>query len=124
MREIVYTDKAPSPIGPYSQAIKCSGEMLFLSGQIALDENGELNGGIVEQTQISLNNLKTVLEAAEFQLKDVVKVTVLLVDINDFAKMNDEYEVFFGDSKPARAAYQVSALPKGALVEIEAVACR
>lgn len=124
MKELIYTDKAPAPIGPYSQAVKCAGELLFVSGQIGLDENGELKEGIVLQTQQSLNNLKAVLEASEYQLKDVVKVNILLSDINDFDTVNSEYEVFLGDSKPARAAYQVSKLPKNALIEIEAVACR
>lgn len=124
MKEIVYTDKAPAPIGPYSQAIKCTGEFLYVSGQIAIDENGEIRGNIEEQTQKTLNNLKAVLEAGEFSLKDVVKVTILLKNMGDFDKVNEEYEVFFGDSKPARAAYEVVALPKNALIEIEAVACR
>jgi 2-iminobutanoate/2-iminopropanoate deaminase len=124
MKKIVYTEKAPAAIGPYSQAIKCSGELLFMSGQIGFDENGDLHGDISEQTRKALNNLKTVLEAAEYSLSDIVKVTVLLADINDFEKMNDEYSVFFSETKPARAAYQVAALPKNALVEIEAIACK
>ena len=124
MRQTIKTDKAPAAIGPYAQANRI-GDLVFTSGQIPLDpETGELIGTTIEeQTGRALENLKAVLEAAGAAFDNVVKTTVFLADINDFAKMNEVYAGYFkGDKLPSRSAVQVAALPKGALIEIEAVA--
>ena len=121
MREIIATDKAPAAIGPYSQAVK-AGEFIFVSGQLPLSAAGELvDGGIKAQTRQVLENLRAVVEAAGRSLADVVKCTVLLLDMNDFAAMNEVYGEFFTAAPPARAAFQVCRLPRDVLVEIEAV---
>ncbi len=123
MKEAVVSPKAPKAIGPYSQAVKV-GPWVFCSGQLGMDpETGELvPGGIEAETRQALTNLQHVLEAAGATLDHVVKVTVFLQDIGDFAKMNEVYSAFFRAPYPARAAVQVAALPKGARVEIEAIA--
>ena len=123
MKEAVVSPKAPKAIGPYSQAVKV-GPWVFCSGQLGMDpETGELvPGGIEAETRQALTNLQHVLEAAGATLDHVVKVTVFLQDISDFAKMNEVYSAFFRAPYPARAAVQVAALPKGARVEIEAIA--
>lgn len=122
-KKIIHTDKAPKAIGPYSQAIRTE-SIVFTAGQIALDPAvGELvPGGIEEQTRQALTNLKHVLEAADSGLAYVVKTTVFLKDMNDFPKMNAVYAEFFGENPPARSTIAVAALPKGGLIEIEAVA--
>jgi 2-iminobutanoate/2-iminopropanoate deaminase len=122
-KKIIHTDKAPKAIGPYSQAIRTD-SIVFTAGQLALDPaTGELvEGGIEEQTRRALTNLKAVLEAADSGLAYVVKTTVFLKDMNDFPKMNAVYAEFFGQNPPARSTIAVAALPKGGLVEIEAVA--
>lgn len=119
----VHTDAAPGAIGPYSQAV-VAGNLVFASGQIPLDpRTGTMvAGSITEQTNRVLTNLTAVLEAAGEGLASVVKTTVFLADMNDFQEMNAEYARHFGDHKPARAAVQAAALPKGARVEIEAIA--
>ncbi|SHK26563.1 endoribonuclease L-PSP [Desulfatibacillum alkenivorans DSM 16219] len=122
MKEQISTDKAPAAIGPYSQAIKCNG-LVFVSGQLAIDpESGEVTGDVKEQTKTVLINLSAILEAAGTGLSNVLKTTVYLDDIGDFAAMNEVYATFFSDAPPARAAFEVARLPKNALVEIEAVA--
>lgn len=122
MKEVINTEKAPAPIGPYSQAIKAAGNFIFVSGQLPLDENGNFAGDeIKSQTKKALENLKAIVEEAGSTLNDVVKTTVLLKDMNDFAAMNEVYNDFMSESKPARAAFEVARLPKDALVEIEAV---
>jgi 2-iminobutanoate/2-iminopropanoate deaminase len=123
VRRAVQTEKAPAPVGPYSQALR-AGPFLFLSGQIPLDPaTGQLVSGTIEQeTQRVLDNLRAVLKADGLAFADVVKTTVYLTDLGDFAKMNETYAKAFGESRPARATVQVGALPKGARVEIEAVA--
>jgi 2-iminobutanoate/2-iminopropanoate deaminase len=123
MRDIVITDRGPKPIGPYSQAIK-SGGFIFLSGQVALDpKSGELTGAdIRQQTERVLNNIKGILEAAGANLHHVVKTTVFLKDISDFAAMNEVYGRYFTSAPPARSTVQVARLPKDALVEIEVTA--
>jgi 2-iminobutanoate/2-iminopropanoate deaminase len=115
--------KAPKAIGPYSIGVS-TGDLIFTAGQLGIDpETGELvRGGIEAETRQALTNLKTVLEAGGSSLENVVKTTVFLRDINDFAKMNGVYAVFFTDNYPARSAFQVAALPKGGAVEIEAIA--
>ena len=122
-KKVIKTDKAPKAIGPYSVATLVN-HFVFTSGQIALDpESGAMvEGGIEAETRQALINLKNVIEAAGTTLENVMKTTVFLKDINDFAKMNAVYGEFFPENSPARSAIQVAALPKGALVEIEAIA--
>jgi 2-iminobutanoate/2-iminopropanoate deaminase len=122
-RKVIQTDKAPKAIGPYSQAIRMDA-MVFTAGQIGLDPATMdlIPGGVEEQTRQVLNNLRSVLEAAGSSLAHVVKTTVFLQDMNDFPKMNAIYAEYFGENPPARSTVAVAALPKGALVEIEAVA--
>ncbi len=122
-KQIISTDKAPKAIGPYSAAVKV-GAFVYTAGQIGIDPaTGEVvSGGIEAETRQALTNLKHVLEAAGASLNDVVKTTVFLRDINDFARMNAVYAEFFTDQPPARSAIQAAALPKGVAVEIEAVA--
>lgn len=122
-KEVVATKNAPGAIGPYSQAIKANG-FVFASGQLGLvPATGEFaEGGIEEQTRQSLTNVKSVLEAAGSGLEKVVKTTVFLKDIKDFAAMNKVYSEFFKTDCPARSAVQIAALPKDGLVEIEVIA--
>ncbi|MCE4603316.1 MAG: RidA family protein [Desulfurococcales archaeon] len=123
MKRTIYTSKAPKPVGPYSQGVVAGG-WLFVSGQIPLDpETGEMvEGGFKEKARRVLENLKAVVEAAGGSLEDVVKVTVYLADISRFPEFNEVYQEYFQDNKPARVVIQAAALPKGAEVEIEAVA--
>lgn len=122
MKKIISTTKAPAAIGPYSQAIELNGT-LFISGQLPVNpSDGNMPEGIEEQTMQSMKNIGAILEEADMTFDDVVKTTVLLADIQDFAAMNTVYGTFFKNTKPARACFQVAALPKGAKVEIEAVA--
>ena len=124
-KKIITTNNAPAPIGPYSQAIAL-GDLIFCSGQVALDPaSGELTGDDVRaQTRRALENLSGVLRAAGSSLADVVKTTVFLVDMGDYAAMNEVYGEFFSSEPPARSAIAVAALPRGARVEIEAIAAR
>ncbi len=121
--EAVLTGNAPAPIGPYSQAVK-SGNELFCSGQIALDPaSGEVVAGDVSaQTEQVLKNLSAVLHEAGYDFSDVVKTTIFLVDMNDFAAVNAVYEKVFGLSKPARSTVAVAGLPRGVRVEIDCIA--
>ena len=125
MNTPIHTPNAPAAIGPYSQAVQ-AGNLLFVSGQIPVDPaTGAFAGeDIATQTRQSLTNVKNILEAAGFCLSDVVKTTVLLAEIADFAAMNAIYAEFFTAPCPARACFAVKDLPKGALVEIEAIACK
>ena len=122
-KKFVETSGAPAPIGPYSQAVAV-GEWLFLSGQIPIDPaTGEMVGDdVAAQTEQVLKNLSAVLAEAGVTTADVVKTTVYLADMGLFAKMNEVYTRFFGEGRPARATVAVAALPKGALVEIDAIA--
>ncbi|MBU4220879.1 MAG: RidA family protein [Euryarchaeota archaeon] len=122
-REIVKTSKAPDAIGPYSQAGKIN-KMVFLSGQIAIDPKTQqfVDGDIETQTKRALDNLKAVVEAAGSGLESVVKTTIYLTDINDFSKVNEIYASYFSTGKPARSTVCVSALPKNAKIEIDAIA--
>lgn len=125
MRKIIQTDQAPAPVGPYNQGVVASGVMLFVAGQIPLDAaTGELVGKTVaEQTEKSLQNLAAVIKAAGSEMSQVVKTSVFLKDMNDFAEMNKVYAQHFGDeSAPARACVEVARLPKDVLVEIECIA--
>lgn len=122
-REIVSTKKAPAAVGPYSQGVRV-GDFVFTAGQVPLDpETGRLvEGGIEEQTRQVMQNLSQVLEAAGSSLADVVKTTIFVTDIGDFATVNQVYGSFFAADPPARSTVQVAALPLGARVEIETVA--
>ena len=122
-KKIVSTEKAPKAIGPYSQAIRTEG-LVFTAGQVGLDPSTMeiVEGGIEAQTRQVLTNLKHVLESASSALNFVVKTTVFLQDMGDFASMNAVYAEFFPENAPARSTVQVAALPKGALVEIDCVA--
>lgn len=122
-KEIVSTEKAPGAIGPYSQAIK-AGRMVFCSGQIPIDPStGEfISQKVSEQTEQVLKNLSEVLKAAGTGLDNVVKTTVFLADMGDFAEMNEVYSQFFSENKPARATVQAARLPRDAKVEIECIA--
>lgn len=121
--QAISTSDAPAAIGPYSQAIR-TGDLVFLSGQIPLDpKSGQLvEGSITAQTERVLDNLAAVLRASGCSLADVVKTTIFLVDLADFQAVNESYAKRFSSTPPARATVQVSALPKGARVEIEAIA--
>ncbi|MCO4772103.1 MAG: Rid family detoxifying hydrolase [Deltaproteobacteria bacterium] len=122
-RTVVHTDDAPAAIGPYSQAIIANG-MVFTAGQIALDTSGQLvgDGDVAAETHKALKNLSAVLDAAGAGLDTVVKTTVFLADMGDFAAMNAVYAQYFEAPYPARAAVEAAALPKGVRVEVEAVA--
>lgn len=123
MKKTLATSKAPAAIGPYSQAVRAD-KFVFVSGQLPIDPaTGEFAGDDVSsQTRQSLTNIKNILESEGLTMADVVKVTVLLQNIADFAAMNEVYATFFTGDCPARAAFEVAALPKAALVEIEAIA--
>lgn len=125
MKKIIATNNAPAAIGPYSQAIEIN-NMLFISGQIPIDPaTGEfVVGGIKEQTTQSFKNIKAILEEAGLTTDNIVKTTVLLADMKDFAAMNEVYASQFSGTFPARSAFAVKELPKGALVEIEVIAAR
>ena len=125
MNTPIHTNNAPAAIGPYSQAVQ-TGNMLFVSGQIPIDPaTGAFAGeDIATQTRQSLTNISNILAAAGYTMNDVVKTTVLLAEIADFAAMNAVYAEFFTENKPARAAFAVKDLPRGALVEIEAIAAK
>ncbi|MGQ4892478.1 MAG: RidA family protein [Candidatus Njordarchaeia archaeon] len=122
-KEVILTENAPKPIGPYSQAVKVD-RFLFLSGQIPIEPetNEVVKGEIEDQTKRVLDNIKAVLEAAGFTINDVVKVTVFLKDLNLFNKFNEVYGEYFKDKPPARTTVEVSNLPKGVLLEIDAIA--
>ena len=123
MKDVVLTDKGPKPIGPYSQAIKAGG-FLFASGQVALDphSNEFLPGDVRQQTERVLENIKGILEAGGVNLHHVVKTTVFLKDMNDFAAMNEVYGKYFTQSPPARSTVEAARLPKDVLVEIDVIA--
>lgn len=124
MKKVIATPNAPKAVGPYSQAIEVNGT-LYVSGQIPVNpENGKVAENIADQTRQSLKNIGAILAEAGLGYGNVVKTTVLLADIADFAAMNAVYAEFFTEDKPARACYQVAALPLGVGVEIEAIAVR
>lgn len=125
VKEMVYTSKAPSPVGPYSQAVKV-GCWLFVSGQLPIEpETGQLvDGDIKAQTRRALENIKAILEAAGYSLEDVVKVTVYLVNPEEFQGFNEVYSEYFRDNRPARTTVMVKALPKNARIEIDVIACK
>ena len=119
----IHTDNAPAAIGPYQQGIRL-GDWVFTSGQIALDPaTGEFKAGNIElETELTLKNIEAILQAEGLTMEHVIKATVYLSDMNEFARMNSVYEKIFATGKPARACVQVAALPKGAKVEIDVIA--
>ena len=123
-KEVISTDKAPAAVGPYSQAIRAAGDLLFLSGQVPLDPaTGKLvEGGIEEQAARACKNLAAVLESQGLSLDNVVKTTVFITDISNFPKVNEVYKQYFKAPCPARSCVEVRALPLGVQVEIEAIA--
>jgi 2-iminobutanoate/2-iminopropanoate deaminase len=122
MKEIIRTDRAPAAVGPYSQAVR-AGELLFISGQIGIDPaTGNMVEGLEAQVTQVLKNLKAIVEEAGGSMGSIVKATVLLKSMDDFKTMNGIYAGFFESDPPARAAFEVGALPLGGLVEIEAIA--
>jgi len=125
MRKVISTKKAPGTIGPYSQAVEVKGT-LYISGQVPLNpDTGELSGDtIIEQTEQVLKNIRFIVNAAGYSMKEVVKITCMLQDMNDFAEMNKVYEKFFPENPPARAAFEVARLPLNVKIEIEAIAAR
>ncbi|HCP95400.1 RidA family protein [Anaerovibrio lipolyticus] len=126
MNEIIATTNAPGAIGPYSQAVKTAGGMLFVSGQIPLvpATGAVVEGGIVEQTTQVLENLKAIVTAAGYALSDVVKTTVYITNMGDFGKVNEIYGKYFTENCPARVCVEVSKLPKDVLVEIDVIASK
>ena len=123
-KKIINAENAPAAVGPYCHAVE-AGNFVFTSGQIGLDPNTqELVEGIEAQTKQVLENLKAVLKAAGLTLSDVIKTTVFLDDVSDFGVVNEIYETYFNDSKPARSCVEAGALPKGALIEIEVIAAK
>ncbi len=120
----ISTDKAPNPIGPYSQAIIAQGKFLYTAGQVAIDPTTSkvLTGDIKEQTRQALKNVEAILIAGGASRKTVIKTTVFLKDMNEFAAMNEVYGEFFAESKPARSTVEVARLPRDVKVEIEAIA--
>jgi 2-iminobutanoate/2-iminopropanoate deaminase len=123
MRQVISTDRGPKAIGPYSQAVRANG-LVFLSGQIPLDPNTEqlISGDIAAQTERALQNISGILEAAGSSIGQVIKTTVFLKDMNDFAAMNEVYGRYFTANPPARSTVEVARLPKDVLVEIEVIA--
>jgi 2-iminobutanoate/2-iminopropanoate deaminase len=125
-REIITTNQAPEPVGPYNQAIAASGKMLFVSGQISINPNTNQlahTGDVVKQTELVMANLAAILKQAGATWEDVVKTGVFLKDMNDFAAMNEVYGKYFNaDTAPARACVEVARLPKDVLVEIDCIA--
>ncbi|XP_003782506.1 2-iminobutanoate/2-iminopropanoate deaminase [Otolemur garnettii] len=122
IRRVISTAKAPGAIGPYSQAVLVD-RTVYISGQIGMDASGQVvPGGVTEEAKQALKNMGEILKAAGCDFTNVVKTTVLLADMNDFNTVNEIYKQYFKSNFPARAAYQVAALPKGARIEIEAVA--
>ncbi len=122
-KSVIFSSDAPAPIGPYSQGVKAQGSFIFFSGQIALGNDGLMCGETAaEQTVQVLKNISILLTAARCTPENVVKTTIFLKSMNDFAAVNAVYGEFFGESKPARSTVEVSCLPKNALVEIEVIA--
>jgi len=125
MKKEIFTPKAPKPLGPYSQAVLIN-NMLFVSGSIGIDDIGNLKPDIASQTKQCLSNIQHILQEADFNLEDIVKTTIYLTHLENFAAINAIYEEFFKNApiKPARSTVEVSSLPKGALIEIDVIAIK
>lgn len=120
--KVISTEKAPAAVGPYSQAV-VDGDVVYASGQIPVDPaTGEMKSDVPEAARQSLTNLKNLLEAAGSDLENVIKVMIFITDMSKFAELNEVYAEFFSNHRPARSCVEVSALPKGAVLEIEAIA--
>lgn len=120
--KVISTDKAPEAVGPYSQAV-VDGDVIYASGQIPVDPaTGEMKSDVPEAARQSLTNLKNLLEAAGSDLENVIKVMIFITDMSKFGELNEVYAEFFSNHRPARSCVEVSALPKGAVLEIEAIA--
>jgi 2-iminobutanoate/2-iminopropanoate deaminase len=120
-KKILFTEKAPKPIGPYSQVV-IAGDYIYLSGQIALDSTGKIiSGTAAEEAKQIMLNIKAIIQSAGAEMSDIVKTSIFLTDLNEFAKVNEVYGSFFGGEYPARETVQVAALPKGAKVEISVI---
>ncbi len=124
MKKVIYTPNAPAPVGPYSQAIE-SNDTLYISGQIPVDpKTGNIPDNITDQTKQVFENIKAILDEAGYSFDHIVKMTVLLSDMNNFKAMNDVYATYYTENPPARAAFQVGRLPLDVMVEIEAIASK
>jgi 2-iminobutanoate/2-iminopropanoate deaminase len=125
MKKEIFTPKAPKPLGPYSQAVLIN-NILFVSGSIGIDDTGNLKSDIASQTKQCLSNIQHILQEADFNLEDIVKTTIYLTHLENFAVINAIYEEFFKNApvKPARSTVEVSSLPKGALIEIDVIAIK
>lgn len=125
MKEIIYSEKAPQPIGPYSQAV-CIGNLIFLSGQIGIDPNTKdlVTGGIAAETRQVMNNIRAVLDKINLSFDNIIKTTIFLTNLSDFTLVNQIYGEYFTRDFPARSTIEVKALPKGAKIEIEVIAQR
>lgn len=126
MKNLISTTQAPAAIGPYSQGVEAQGTLVFVSGQLPIDPNSGVFAGddIVSQCHQSIRNIRAVLEKAGTSLEHVVKTTVFIKNMNDFAALNEVYAEYFTNGLPARSAVEVACLPKGAMVEIEAIAVK
>lgn len=122
-KNLIYTDQAPAAIGPYSQGM-AFGNLVFLSGQLGLDSQGSLPAGVEEQTHCSMKNIGALLESQGLRYSNIIKTTIFVQDLGDFAAVNQVYASYFSGEYPARSCVQVAALPKGGLVEIEVIAAR
>lgn len=123
-KKAIATEKAPAAIGPYSQGVMI-GDLLYTSGQLPIDmATGEMPATIEEQTQAALTNVKAIVEAAGMTINDVFKVMIFLDDINEFTRMNEVYKTFFAEPYPSRSCVEVAKIPKGAKIEIEAIATK
>ncbi len=124
MKRIIYTEKAPEPVGPYSQAIETNG-ILYISGQVPINpETGKIPDGIEAQTKQVMENIGAILNAAGYSFGNVIKSTCLLSDMNNFKEMNDIYATYYTENPPARAAFQVARLPLDVMIEIETIAIK
>jgi len=124
MKKIIFTSNAPAAIGPYSQAVEING-FIYISGQLGIDpSSGNLINGVDKQAEQSMKNIKSILDEIGLNLSNIVKTTIFLTDMTNFAKINEVYGKYFDGNFPSRSTIQVSALPKGGLVEIEAIATR
>lgn len=125
MKKIMHTNNAPAPVGPYSQAVLVK-DLLFCSGQISIDPktNQVILGSIKEQTELVMKNISEVLKSADMNFSNIVKTTIFLTNMNDFAQVNEVYATYFKENPPARSTVAVAALPKGVQVEIEVIAHR
>lgn len=123
MKKVILTDKAPKAVGPYSQAIDTD-TLIFISGQLPLDINGNMPQTVADQTRCCIENIKNILNSIGLTLDNVVKTTVFMTDLSKFQEMNNIYSQYFSQNPPARSTVEVKALPKSAMVEIEAVAVK